>query len=109
MSSLARERDRTVRVLKCHTDAVEHVLTTATTSDRKELVKEIADAVIHATDGSKTYFVVLTQEDDGCVYSWGPYATFSAAERASKSGLTSTGKPYKAMIKALYPTPRKGL
>lgn len=98
-----------MRVLKAHTDAVESVLNGPPLNDRKELVKAIADAVIHATDGSKTYFVVLTQEDDGNVYSWGPYATYAAAERASKAGLTSTGKPYRSMIKALYPTPRKGI
>ena len=97
-----------MRVLKCHTDAVERVLQDPSSTDRKELVKEIADAVIHATDGQKTFYVVITQETDGNVYSWGPYATFAAAERALASGLTSTGKQYRAMIKALHPTPRKG-
>lgn len=80
------------RVLKMHVDAAKKALAENLAAflgkeiDGQMFARAIAEAVVTAGDGKKTYYCVGVRYLDGTSMVFGPLATFAAAEKTLKQG-----------------------
>lgn len=106
------------RVLKMHTDAAKRALRDnlpdfiAKRLSGDDLARAVAEAVVTAADGTKTYYVAAIGLPDGHTMIFGPLATRAAAERVLHRGDVVTQPGSRTGIWPLLPptstTKRKG-
>lgn len=96
-----------IRVTAAQKNAVLEVLAQAASfTDPKAWAEAIALAVITAEDVKTRYCVVTTNPAKETLV-FGPYATFSTAEKAVASGYLGTMEGTKGFITPLIPAPKK--
>ena len=90
-----------MRVLKGHLTAVKEALATLPDGDADDIARHIAEKVLTAND-SKMRYVVVTS--DYCVF--GPYASRSAAQKATQTGGMAYRPDTSAMVLPMQPHPK---
>lgn len=101
------------RVLKAHIKAAKAALAQnleqfmSRDIDGETLGRAVAEAVVTATDDTKTYYCVGVRLPDGSAQIYGPLATYSAAERVIARGDVLWQEGAQAGIWPLIPAGKK--
>lgn len=96
------------RILKAHVDAAMEAIDLAMAafrvSGRRAFAEIMAEAVVSATDGKKSYAVVV--REGATLWVFGPYLSAGAASKAMERGLVGTSPDATGWVTSLIPAPK---